>query len=156
MSSRGVKSVAAVLSLDALEDWVAVLRALWCRKLSWVAGIGKDWFSAVGVIRKNRGRSLNVQEDAIVGIGTSAWEDSSLKMSDHGLSRGVRDGWTSFSKRWLRDWKITNFKGSKVVKGHNRPSKKMGPETYWPSHSQSLVSLVVGLGIFESDHVLTS
>ncbi|KAI4321986.1 hypothetical protein MLD38_035304 [Melastoma candidum] len=41
MSSRGVKSVAAVLSLDALEDWVAVLRALWCRELSWVAGIGK-------------------------------------------------------------------------------------------------------------------
>ncbi|KAI4321983.1 hypothetical protein MLD38_035301 [Melastoma candidum] len=35
-------------------------------------------------------------------------------------------------------------------------SKKMGPETYWPSHSQSFISLVVGLGIFESDHVLTS
>ncbi|KAI4321979.1 hypothetical protein MLD38_035297 [Melastoma candidum] len=70
----------------------------------------KGWFSAVGVIRKNWGRSLNVQEEAIVGIGMSAREDSSLKMSDHGLSRGVRDGWTSFSKRWLRDRKITVFK----------------------------------------------
>ncbi|KAI4321974.1 hypothetical protein MLD38_035292 [Melastoma candidum] len=113
-----------------------------------VGSLRKDWFSAVGVIGKNRGRSLNVQEEAIVGIGTSAREDSSLKMSDHGLSRGVRDGWTSFSKRWLRDWKITIFK--------RVSSKKMGPETYWPSRSQSLISLVVGLGIFESDHVLTS